>query len=406
MDTLSDTDTDRDDYAPRPPGHRLWLTLPTGLLAAAGGGAVVLGIFQRYDGPGTSSLRRAAPVPDWRLHLGLAIALGVAGLLAVLAGRTVLARTAAGMVVVPAIVLGTLTAGVAIGTLEPLIRAGGVDTIGPGGWLTMGGAAAGLLAALLALAQTGAYTGAGRGWLAPTLAAVGVVGLLDSWLAATVGPVGDPPLRSGYLAALTSQDHSGAITFAVLGGLGWAAVAIGYASGRHGAPAAGVALGAAVAVGVDLGVRLGSVQGLLDAAANLDRRDETFIALGATVLALLLLAVLLRGRPAPLGEEPAGEPLGFDSTLGREPPYGPVAGAPGYGDSPYERERERRYDSPYERERPYDSPAGYDRLPEPGKGYLPEHDPAPGARYPLLPDERAAQHPTPPRPGVSRPPDD
>src|SRR6266545_4934354 len=324
MDTLSNTDTDRDDYAPRPPGHRLWLTLPTGLLAAAGGGAVVLGIFQRYDGPGTSSLRRAALVPDWRLHLGL----------------------------------------------------------------TMGGAAAGLLAALLALAQTGAYTGAGRGWLAPTLAAVGVVGLLDSWVAATVGPVGDPPLRSGYLAALTSQDHSGAITFAVLGGLGWAAVAIGYASGRHGAPAAGVALGAAVAVGVDLSVRLGSVQGLLDAAANLDRRDETFIALGATVLALLLLAVLLRGRPAPLGEEPAGEPLGFDSTLGREPPYGPVAGAPGYGDSPYERER------------PYDSPAGYDRLPEPGKGYLPEHDPAPGARYPLLPDERAAQHPTPPRPGV------
>jgi len=79
---------------------------------------------------------------------------------------------------------------------------------------------------------------------------------------------------------------------------------------------------------------------------------------------------------------------GFDPAPEPESPFEPV-GQTGFGASPYDR--------PYE-------PASTE--PTRPRGYLPEHDPAPGARYPLVPDERAAHHPAPPRPGVSRPPPD
>jgi hypothetical protein len=397
MDTLNATD--RDDYPERPPGHRLWLTVPTGLLAAAGGGCVAAGIFQRYA-TGIESVRHTAVLPDWRLYLGLAAAVGVCGLAALVTGRTVLARTAVGVLAVPAVLLAALIAGAAIVALNPLVQANGVRAIGLGAWLMMGGAAAGLAAALLVLAQTGGYAAAGFGSLAPTLAALGAIGLVYSWVAGVAGRAGEPPLRSGYLALLTSLDHSGAATLAMVGGLGLAAAAVGIASGRRGAPAAGVALGAAVAVGVDLGVRLTTVQRMLDADSGLERRDETLIALGATVLALLLLAVSLRGRRVPEDDfEPAGHPLGYESSPGREPRFEPAPGTPGFGGPPYE----GPYDSPYDR--PYDPQPRYDRPPERPGNYLPEHDPAPGARYPLVPDERAAQHPSPPRPGIGRPED-
>ena len=390
MDTLSDTD--RDEYSEAPPGHRLWLTVPAGLLAAAGGGAVAAGLFQRYA-KGTEPLRRTAVLPDWRLYLGLAIAVGVSGLAALVAGRTVLARTAVGMLAVPAVLLATLTAGTAIMTVQPLVQANGVQVIGLGAWLIMGGAAAGLLAALLVVTRTGGYADPGFGGMAPVLAALGAIGLLYSWVAGMVGPGDGSPSRSGYLAALTTSDSSGAATLAVVGGLGLAAAAVGIVSGRNGAPAAGVALGAAVALGVDLGIRLATVQDLLDVDRGLDRRDETFIALGAAVLALLLLAVLLRGRPAPEEDfEPVGRPPGFESGLGRAPAFDPSPGTPGFGGPPYDR--------------PYEPPPSFNRLHDPQDNFLPEHDPAPGARYPLVPDERAAQHPSPPpRPGL-RPPED
>jgi hypothetical protein len=440
MDTLSETDRD-DDY-PQPHEHRLWLTLPAGLLATAGGGCAAAGVFQRY-GSTPVTLRSMVTLPDWRLYLGLAVAVGVCGLLAVVGGRTALARTGAGALAVPAVLLAALNAGTAIRALDPLVSADGVQAIGPGAWLAMGGAAGGLVAALLVLGQSGGYAMPGFGVAAPALAALGAAGLLHSWLAAMVGGTQE---GQGYLAALTAGDHSGAATFAVVGGLGLAAAALGAVSGRRSAVAAGVALGGAIAAAVDLGVRSASVQGLLDAGAA--RRQETFIALAATVLVLLLLAVLLRGRRIPPEEYGPPERAGA-AAFDRDAPPGPGGfgpGGPDFDRTDFDRpefdrtEFDRTEFDRAEFDRPefdragYQRPGGYDRpaygggrpafdRPDPGGPfddrpyqpagpqppggiYLPEHDPAPGARYPLVPDERAAQHPAPPRPGAGQPPRD
>src|SRR5262249_38818447 len=185
------------------------------------------------------------------------------------------------------------------------------------------------LGALIALAGTVGLADSGHGWLPAVLAALGVAGLLHSWLEGTAGPGGEP-LPGGYVAMLSATDGTGAALLSVVGGLGIAAPAIGLAAGRRAGAAAGVAFGAAAAAGVDLGVRLFSVRHL-PAGTGTDRRTESLVALGATVLMLLLLAVLLRDRPWSADGELAPDERPMDSEPGfdRAPAYPPGPGGPG-----------------------------------------------------------------------------
>jgi hypothetical protein len=426
MDTLSDTE--RDELLDPRPSRRRWPTALTGLVAAAGGGAVAAGLYQEYLSGGGTPLRSLVTWPDWRVHLGLAVAVGVFGLVALLLGGSAVGRAALGAVVVPAVLLATVNAAVAVPALQNAIRADGWDVVGLGAWLVLGGCVAGLLAAALALGRLGARAELSPGWWAGALAVLGVAGLLYSWLVGSLGHRGStPPTSFGYFTILTETDRDGVVTAAVVGGLGLALGAIGLAAGRRSAVAAGVSLGAAAAAAVDAVVRVYAIRPqtrvntITGGATGLDRDGISLIVLGATAAALLLLAAVLRGRPVPVVVEEeeyddGGHPLGFESTLGRESLYEPAPGAPGYGGTPRERgpfepdpyDRERDADGPYGRD-PYE-PAPYDReTPDRAPrapGYLPEHDPAPGAQYPLVPDERVAHHPVPPRPGISRPGED
>jgi hypothetical protein len=425
MDPL--TTIERDDLEERPRRPATGLPVLTGLLATVGGAAVGVGLFQSYA-KGISPLHDTpGMVPDWRLHLGLAIALAAFGVATMLFARTAFGRTCLGALAAPGVLLATVNAALGL-QLDGLVRGEGFAAIGLGGWLVLGGSAAGLLAALLALGQLGGRGETAAGWPASMLAVLGIGGLLYGWLVGVrVGPdsgvriVGGstaPVPATSYFQTLTNPDVRGWSTAVLVAGLSLVVGAVGVATGRRGAIPAGVVFGAAVAVAVDAAVRLFQLRAVpADGApgAGLVRNNTGLIAYGASAVLLLLLAVMLPGRrptegedARPVGLEPEtpgefgapgteyGEP-GYGGPRLSEPSYGesrlsePSFGGPGLGGSrygaglDYEPDED---DQPYQ-PRPFEQPR-----------YLSEHDPARGSAYPLVPDERAARHPAPPRSGL------
>jgi hypothetical protein len=239
------------------------------------------------------------------------------------------------------------------------------------------------------------------------LAVLGIGGMLYGWLVGVrVVPGSTVPVpATGYFQTLTDPDVRGWTTAALVAGLSLAVGAVGVATGRRGAIPAGVAFGAAVAVAVDATVRwfqLRTVPAGDAAGAGLVRYNAGLIAYGAAAVLLLLLALTLRSRRPP---EEADRPVGLEPMDGTgqfgtagpgygEPPYGgPGYGGPGYGGSRYDAGPDYE---PEETGRPY-QPGTFEQ-----PRYLPEHDPAPGSAYPLVPDERAAHHPAPPRSGLAQ----
>jgi hypothetical protein len=301
--------------------HRPWLSVPTGLLAVAAGVLIVVGSY-RPTLDGQHSLRQLTAWPDPDLLLGLAVAVGAFGLLAML-GRTVLARLGLGGLVLPGLMLVMLTSGL---LLE--VRRRQPDLLGSlrhhlGGELVVLGLGLALLAALLASGQIAAGTVRGRGGAAAVLATLGGAGLLHSVLAGSITGPRDDPTRLGYLHLFTTPGDLGWGLLVLVVGLAWMLTALGLASGRRGAPASGLALGAAVALGIDLAVRLvrdAHAMTVLGGPGDpLHRRVLPLAVLAGAVLAYLLVAVLVRGRPASAGaglpaEQPVPGPAGYRSS--------------------------------------------------------------------------------------------
>ena len=391
MDPLSDIE--RDDLVERPYRPATGLAVLTGLLATAAGAAVGIGLFQDYTSK-DPPLRSAPPLmPDWRVYLGLAIALSTFGLAAMLFARTAFGRTCLGAVAVPALLLATVNAALGL-RLDEQVRDQGLAALGLGSWLMLGGSAAALLAALLALGQLGGRGEPAASWPAPMFAVLGIGCLLYGWLVGIRVPPGSsvPVQASGYFATLTDPDVHGWTTAAVVAGLSLVVGAVGVATGRRGAVPAGVALGAAAGVAVDAGVRVYQLRTVPagDAIeAGLVRNNVGLIAYGAAAVLLLMLAVSLHGRRWPEEEQ---RPVGLAPLPESEEfPRGPTYGGPGYGGSRSGADAD--YDAD-DADRPY-QPGTFEQ-----PRYLPEHDPAPGAHYPLVPDDRTARHPAPPRSGV------
>src|SRR5262249_25686998 len=146
-------------------------------------------------------------VPDWRGDLGVGVALPALGLGALLFARTALRRPPLGALAGPGGLLAPPDA-------APRLRAGGqggaAGVAGPrrGGRRVLGGSAAGLLAALLALGQLGGRGEPAAGWPAPMLAVLGIGGLLYGWLVGMrVAPGSAVPAPvTGYFQTLTDPD--------------------------------------------------------------------------------------------------------------------------------------------------------------------------------------------------------
>jgi hypothetical protein len=417
MDPL--TTAERDDLLERPQRPATGLPILTGLLAAVGGGAVGIGLFQDYTSKDPPLRADPLMLPDWRVYLGLAIALAAFGLATMLFARTALGRVCLGALAVPGLLLATMNAALGL-RLDEQVRAEGMAALGLGGWLMLGGSAAGLLAALLALGQLGGRGETAAGWPTPMLAVLGGAGLMYGWLVGVRVAPGStvPEPTTGYFQALTDPDVHGWTTAVLVAGLSLAVGAVGVATGRRGAVPAGVAFGAAVAVAVDATVRLYQLRTVPDGdalGAGLVRNNAGLIAYAAAAALLLLLALTLRGRRPRDPED--DRRVGLEPTEGRGefgapgPAYGePGFGGPGYGGEPgygssrydagpgYEPEEAGRPYQPqrFEQPQPFEQHRPYEQTQQ----YLPEHDPAPGSAYPLVPDERAAHHPAPPRSGM------
>jgi hypothetical protein len=409
MDPLTTIEPDLDERPRRP---ATGLPILTGLLATSAGAAVGIGLFQDYTGKTPPLRADLLLVPDWRVHLGLAIALAVFGLATMLFARTAFGRTCLGALAVPGLLLATVNAALGL-RLDGQVRAEGFAAIGLGGWLMLGGSTAALLVALLALGQLGGRGETAAGWPAPMLAVLGIGGLLYGWLVGVrVAPGSTVPVAStGYFQALTEPDVRGWTTAVLVAGLSLAVGAVGVATGRRGAVPAGVAFGAAVAVAVDATVRLFQLRAVpADGApgAGLVRNNPGLVAYGTAAVLLLLLALALGGRrprdpqdDRPVGLEPPEErgEFGAAGAAYGEPAFSePSFGGPGYGGPRYDAGpayEPDEADRPYQ-PRPYEQPRPFDQ-----QGYLPEYDPAPGSAYPLAPDERAARHPAPPRSGMA-----
>lgn len=395
MDPLNDTDRDREmtrvDFEDAPDQPRRWPSVLAGVLAVAGGAAIDLGLYRPYLTGDSQKFRDLVVWPDWRVRLGLSVAVGLFGLVAALLAGGVAGRTGLGGLVVPAILIATINGTISVPVLDAAISGGKLSQIALGGWLTLGGSAAVLVAALVALSQLGTRAAVPG---AAFLAVLGAGGLLHGWLVGSFGHRGQTPVTAySYFGVLAGGDRTGWTTATMIAGLALAVAAIALAAGRSGAVPAGVALGAAVAVGVDVVIRFlmsGDLRRrdiLFPDAGGLDRSNAAMIAFAATALVLALLAVLLRGRPDsdvdPAGFEPVGESTElYDSTT-----FG--GGTPGSAYDPADRPFDQ-YTSGYGSRDPFQ--------------YLPERDTGNTGRYPLVPDERTTE--APPRGGALRPPRD
>jgi hypothetical protein len=394
MDPLNDTARDRDmtrEDTDEPLGRvhdgPRWPGVIAGLLAVAGGAAVDLGLYRPYLSGEPAAFKDLVVWPDWRVRLGLSVAVGLFGLVAALLAGGPAGRTGLGGLVVPATLVATINGAISVPVLDAGISDGKLSQIAFGGWLTLGGSAAVLVAALVALAHLGP-----RGTLrtpgAGFLGVLGIGGLLYAWVVGSFGHRGRDPVTSySYFSVLAGDDRHGWTAAAVIAGLALAVGAIGLAAGRVGAVAAGVALGAAAAVGVDAVIRylmsdtLAKRDILFTNGGGLDRGNASLIAMAATVLVLLLLAAVLRGRRDSDVDE--------DSFVPVAEPYDSTSFGPGGG-----------YDSS---DRPFDQyTSGYGSR-DPFQ-YLPERESGNTGRYPMMPDERAAEHPAPPGRSALRPP--
>lgn len=364
---------------------RRWPSVVAGVLALLGGAAIDLGLYRPYLAGINVAFRDQVVWPDWRVRLGLSVAAGLFGLVAALLAGGVAGRVALGGLVLPSVLIATVNGAISVPVLDIGITEGKLSQLALGGWLTLGGSAAVLVAAIVALSQLGLGS-RGPAMGAGFLAVLGIGGLLYGWLVGSYGHRGADPVTSySYFSVLAGDDRHGWTAAAVLAGLALALGAVGLAAGRSGAVPAGVALGGAVAAGVDVVIRFLMSNRLRDHDilfpnnTGLDRNNASLIALAATTVVLLLLAAVLRGRP-----DSDVDPDGFDPVADDTELYD--AGAFGNG---------RTYDST---DRPFDQyTSGYGSR-DPFQ-YLPERDSGSTGRYPLVPDD-------PPRGGALRPPQD
>jgi hypothetical protein len=393
MEPLNETDRDREQTrvqfpdepervrqhdGPRLPG------VVAGVLALLGGAAVDLGLYRPFfTGAGAPAFKDLVVWPDWRVRLGLSVAAGLFGLIAALLAGGAAGRTGLGGLVLPATLLATINGAVTVPVIDAGVREHKLGQVALGGWLTMGGTAAVLIAALIALGNLGPRTG-GRTTGAGFLAVVGIGGLLYGWLTGSFGHRGQDPVTAYSYFSVLGVDTHGWTAAAAVAGLALAVGAIGLAAGRVGAAAAGVALGGAVAVGVDAVIRFLMTNTLRDhdvlnpGAPGLQRADARLIAYAATALVLLLLALAVRGRSDvdPDSFAPVADTEPYDNTAFGSPsgsPYDPT-------DRPFD-----QYTSGYGSRDPFQ--------------YLPERDSGSTGRYPLVPDD-------PTRGGTLRPPRD
>jgi hypothetical protein len=397
MDPLNDTANDREltredrgELAAQDRERlRRWPSVVAGALALLGGAAIDLGLYRPFVTGIDRAFRDLVVWPDWRVRLGLSVAAGLFGLVAALLAGGAAGRTALGGLVVPSVLIVAINGAISAPMLEAAANAGSLSGVALGGWLTLGGSAAVLVAAVMALSQLGLGSGRAAAGGAGFLAVLGIGGLLYSWVVGSYGHRGvDPVTKYSYVTVLAGGDVHGWTAAAVLAGLALALGAIGLAAGRTGAVPAGVALGAGVAAGVDVVIRFlmsGKLRNqdiLFPNNGGLDRSDASLIALAATALVLLLLAAVLRGRPDSDVDPSGFEPVPDDTEL-----YD--AGAFGNG---------RTYDST---ERPFEQyTSGYGSR-DPFQ-YLPERDTGATGRYPLVPDDNTGQHPR----SALRPPQD
>jgi hypothetical protein len=403
MDPLNDTDRDREltreDFgAPAGAQPRRWPSVLAGVLAVAGGAAIDLGLYRPLLAGSDTKFRDLVVWPDWRVRLGLSVAVGLFGLVAALLAGGVAGRTALGGMVVPALLLATINGTISTPVLDAAFKTGSFDQLALGGWLTLGGTAAVLIGALVALSQLGtrvSVPGAG------VLAVLGTGGLLHGWIVGSFGHRGQTGVTAySYFSVLAGGDRNGWITAVMIAGLTLALGAILLAAGRSGAVAAGIAAGAAVAIAIDDAIRFlmsDQLRGrdILLGTGGLDRNNAPMIAYAAAALLLVLLAIMLRGRPDsdvdPAGFEPVGEPTEL---------YDPgTFGGTGSFTAPQSTSNFAPNNPTYDpTDRPFDQyTSGYGSR-DPFQ-YLPEREQGNTGRYPLVEDD-------PPRGGALRPPRD
>jgi hypothetical protein len=393
MDPLNDTARDREmtreDFGEPEDRPRRWPSVLAGVLAVAGGAAIDLGLYRPYLTGDGQKFRDLVVWPDWRVRLGLSVAVGLFGLIAALLAGGVAGRTALGGLVVPAVLIATINGTISVPVLDAAFTGGRISQIALGGWLTLGGSAAVLIGALVALSQLGSRIAVPG---AAFLAVLGIGGLLHGWIVGSFGHRGVNPVTAySYFDVLAGGDRAGWTAATMIAGLALAVAAVALAAGRSGAVPAGVALGAAVAVAVDAVIRflmsadLRQRDILFSNGGGLDRNNAALIAYGAAALVLALLAAVLRGRPDS-DVDPAGfEPVGGSTQMYDSTTFGggtPAAHNYEPSDRPFD-----QYTSGYGSRDPFQ--------------YLPERDTGNTGRYPLVPDD-----PAPPRGSALRPPHD
>lgn len=291
-------------------GHRLYLSIPAGLLAIVGAGGLVVGASRPLV-PGGQSLRSAITWPSIWAVVALAAVTGLAGVFAILGGRSLVARLATSALVVPGFATAGLLGGWMQTTHGDTVREGGVAALALGGLLVTAGVLAIGVAALLGLVQLAVAHAGTAGWGAALLGLLTAAGLAQLWLLGSLTWNGASMLAGSELVEITARDDVGWSGVTVLGAVIAIVVAVAQASARRGGAAAGIALGAAVVAAVELGIRkLGGVPDATKLVENpgsaVSLRTESLIAAAATVVLALLLMVAVRGRDGAGGDwEPA-----------------------------------------------------------------------------------------------------
>ncbi|MBI1757816.1 MAG: hypothetical protein HYR62_01080 [Actinobacteria bacterium] len=287
--------------------HRLVLSVPAGLLAVAGSGSLAVGAHRPLVAGG-ATLRSASSWPSIWVVLGLAGVTALAGVVAFLGGRSALARTAVGALVIPALANAGLVGGWMQAHHGDTVRTGGVRALALGGLLVVLGVVLLAAAALLGLIQlaTGGTTRAGR--MAALLGLLAAGGTAQLWFLGGLTWSGASLMSSSDLIEVTARDDVGWSGLTVVGSVIAITVTLGHAAARRSAVAAGVALGAAALAGVELAVRMlvgaPAAAQLAEAPATaVTLRPGALVATGATALLGLLLAMLLRGTSDTASEE-------------------------------------------------------------------------------------------------------
>jgi hypothetical protein len=279
--------------------HRLSLSIPAGLLATAGSASLVVGATRPLT-TGGASLRASTTWPSIWMFLALAGVTAIAGVLAFLGGRSVIARTATGALVVPALATAGLIGSWMQTNHGDTVHSGGVRALALGGMLVVLGALLLALAALLGLVQLAVGRAGHAGGIAALLGLLTAAGTAQLWFLGAVTWSGASMMSGSDLIEVTAQDKIGWSGMTLVGSVIAIVVTLGSASARRSAAAAGVALGAVALAGTELAVRMvvrlpNATDFVEGPATAISRNTGSLIATAATVLLGLLLALAVRG---------------------------------------------------------------------------------------------------------------